>query len=80
MHTVAVLWAQVAWNIMKKLASMLLLHVRIAILKFVAFTDVKVCRNILIPVTMCLVLIMVKVFFIIDIFFHLQGWTFVILH
>jgi len=40
---------------------MLLLHVQIAILKFVVFIDEKVFRNILIPVSMCRALIAVKV-------------------
>jgi len=46
---------------MKKLVNMPLSLVQIAILKFVAFIDVKVFRNTSIPVSMCLVLIVTKV-------------------
>jgi len=46
---------------MKKLVITLLLHVPVAILNFVAFIDAKVFRNTSIPVSMCNVLIAIKV-------------------
>ena len=56
---------------MKKLVNMLLLHVQIALPKFVAFIDVKVFRNTLIPVSTYLVLIVIKVILRICLFLSL---------
>jgi len=56
---------------MKKLVNMLLLHVQIALPKFVAFIDVTVFRNTLIPVSTYLVLIVIKVIFRICLFLSL---------